>query len=160
MAYYQPAPRRTDGIPERDLRPRDNGYKSVFTNYWLVRQRHRSWIKGLGKNPQKEWTRSLFAVPFVRGHPPVTPQCIHVNRHDCTPRVACLQVFRQKCVFRCSPLGGMKIICVFTRHPALNKQKIMKFRCRKLYWPIRWLHTPSCKLIIKTVTQHFINLSF
>ena len=31
----------------------DNGYKSVFTNSWLVRQRNRSWIKGLGKNPPK-----------------------------------------------------------------------------------------------------------
>ena len=47
-AYYRPAPGRTD------QRPRDNGYKSVFTNSWLVRQKHRSWIKGLGKNPQKE----------------------------------------------------------------------------------------------------------
>ena len=97
-AYYRPAPGRTDGIPERDQRPCDNGYKSVFTNSWLVRQRHRSWIKGLGKNPQKEWTRSLLAVPFVRGAPTVTPRdsretmaCIHVNRHDGT----CLQVFRQ-----------------------------------------------------------------
>ena len=45
----------SDGIPERDQRPCDNGYIyiSVFTN-WLVRQRHMSWIKGLGKNPQKE----------------------------------------------------------------------------------------------------------
>ena len=25
---------------------KDNGYKSVFTNSWLVRQRNRSWIKG------------------------------------------------------------------------------------------------------------------
>ena len=32
---------------------KDNGYKSVFTNSWLVRQRNMSWIKGLGKNPQK-----------------------------------------------------------------------------------------------------------
>ena len=32
---------------------RDNGYKSVVANSWLVRQRNRSWIKGLGKNPQK-----------------------------------------------------------------------------------------------------------
>ena len=47
-------PIRTDSIPERDQRPRDNGYKSVFTNSWMVSQRHRSWIKGLGKNPQKE----------------------------------------------------------------------------------------------------------
>ena len=28
---------------------KDNGYKSVFTNSWLVHQRNRSWIKGLGK---------------------------------------------------------------------------------------------------------------
>ena len=72
-AYYRPAPVRTDGIPERDQRPCDNGYKSVFTNSCLVRQRHRSCIKGLSKNPQKELTRSLFAVPFVRDHPTVTP---------------------------------------------------------------------------------------
>ena len=32
---------------------KDHGYKSVFTNSWLVHQRNRSWIKGLGKNPQK-----------------------------------------------------------------------------------------------------------
>ena len=50
MAYYRPAPGRTDSIPERDQRPRD---KSVFTNSWLVRQRHRSWMKGLSKNPQR-----------------------------------------------------------------------------------------------------------
>ena len=47
-------PGLTDGIPERDQRPHDNGYKSVFTNSWLICQRHRSWINGLGKNPQKE----------------------------------------------------------------------------------------------------------
>ena len=35
----------------RDIK--DNGYKSVFTNSWLVRQMNRSWIKRLGKNPQK-----------------------------------------------------------------------------------------------------------
>ena len=32
---------------------KDYGYKSVFTNSWLVCQRNRSWIKRLGKNPQK-----------------------------------------------------------------------------------------------------------
>ena len=32
---------------------KDNGYKSVFTNLCLERQRNSSWIKGLGKNPQK-----------------------------------------------------------------------------------------------------------
>ena len=58
---------------------KDNGYKSVFTNSWLVHQRHRSWIKGLGKNPQKR-ARSLFAVPVVRGYRTVTPW---TPRNDC-----------------------------------------------------------------------------
>ena len=76
MAYYRPAPGRTDGIPERSKTSWQWIYKFVFTNSWLVHQRHIhvSWIKGLGKNPQKEWTRSLLAVPFIRGHPTVTPR--------------------------------------------------------------------------------------
>ena len=37
----------------RDIKDNVHVYKSVFTNYWLVRQRNRSWIKGFGKNPQK-----------------------------------------------------------------------------------------------------------
>ena len=98
MAYYRPVPDQTDSIPERDQRPCDNGDKFVFTKSWLVRQRHRSWIKGLGKNPQKEWTRSLLAGPFVRGHPTVTPGTPRNNGMYTrqSPRVACLQVFRQK----------------------------------------------------------------
>ena len=38
-------------VYRRDIK--DNGYKSVFTNSWLVRQRNRSRIKGLGKNSRK-----------------------------------------------------------------------------------------------------------
>ena len=106
-AYYRPVTSRTDGIPRRDQRPRDNGYKSVFTNSWLVCQRNRSWMKGLDKNRQKEWTRSLFAVPFVRGHWTVTAW---TPRNDCVytsqaPRVACWQVSsphtqKSECVFK------------------------------------------------------------
>ena len=44
----------------------------LYSHSWLVAQRNRCWIKGLGKNPQKEWAGSLFAVPFVRGLPSVT----------------------------------------------------------------------------------------
>ena len=44
---------------------KDNGYKFVFTNSWLVCQRNRSWIKGWGKNPQKceliHWRRCLLS---------------------------------------------------------------------------------------------------
>ena len=85
-AYYRPAPGRTDGIPERDQRPCDNEYKSVFTNSWLVRQRHRSWIKGLGKNHKKsELVHCLQCLlsgatqPWPQGLRE-TMVCIHVNR--------------------------------------------------------------------------------
>ena len=139
--YYRSAPGWTDGIPERDQRPCDNGYKSIFTNYWLVRQKHRSWIKGLEKNSQKEWTRSFFAVPFVRGHPTVTQglretmACIHVNHHDDTPRVACWQVFRQnrqrsECMYRRSPIGcPNKNLRVYTASDAnwLTKKSNINF---------------------------------
>ena len=59
---------------------KDNGYKSVFTNSWLVRQRNRFWIKGIRQKSPKEWTRSLLAVHFVRGHRIVTPWTL---RNDC-----------------------------------------------------------------------------
>ena len=101
---------------------KDNGYKSVFTNSWLVRQRNRSWIKGLGKNQQKEWTRSLLAVPFVPGHWTVNPQTpekrLHVYKSSATMarhawhvdkapakthknRIACLYGLRCKLVKCC-----------------------------------------------------------
>ena len=50
-ADYQPAPSRTDGVPREASKTMD--YKSVFTNLCLELQQNRSWIKGLGKNPQK-----------------------------------------------------------------------------------------------------------
>ena len=64
-----------------------NGYKSVFTNPWLLRQKNRSSIKGLGKNEQKEWTHSLFAVQIVRNHLDVvelTPRskCVYTRHLD------------------------------------------------------------------------------
>ena len=50
-ADYQPAPGRTDSVPGEASKTMD--YKSVFTNLCLELQQNRSWIKGLGKNPQK-----------------------------------------------------------------------------------------------------------
>ena len=49
-------------------------YKSVFTNLCLELQQNRSWIKGLGKNPQKSELIHWPAVPFVRGHRSVFPR--------------------------------------------------------------------------------------
>ena len=59
----------------------------VFTNSWLVRQRNRSWIKGLGKKT------TLTAVPFVRGHRTVSPRtlrntCVH-TRHPAHVTATC-----------------------------------------------------------------------
>ena len=99
MTYYRSVPGQTDGIPERDQRPCDDGYKSVFTI---------SWIKESGKNQQKEWTRSLFAVPSVRGHRTVTPwtprnNCVYTRQaaqwhatcgHPGRNRNACLKVLQ------------------------------------------------------------------
>ena len=72
-----------------------HGYKSVFTNSWLVRQRNRSWIKGLGKNPQKSklvhfWQCLLSGAtePWAHGLRE-TIACIHVSPHNGAPRVTC-----------------------------------------------------------------------
>ena len=71
----------------RDIK--DNGYKSVFTNAWLVRQRNRSSIKGLGKNPQKSerhWRQCLLSgatEPCPLGLRE-TLACIHVILHNVT----------------------------------------------------------------------------
>ena len=76
-ADYQPAPGRTDGIPERHQQTMD--YKTVFTNLCLELQQNRSWINGLGKNPFTHsfpFTHSLTAVPFVRGHRSVFPRTL------------------------------------------------------------------------------------
>ena len=99
----------------------DNGYKSVFTKSWMVLQRNRSWIKGLGK--KKEWTHSLTAVPFVRGHITVSTRTLrNVIPRNVTPRVACWHGSRQnsqkkECVWRRPPICGWKTNCGFIRHP-------------------------------------------
>ena len=107
---------------------KDNGYKSVFTNSWLVRQRNRSWIKRLGKNPQKsELVHCLQCLlsgatePWPHGLRE-TIACIQVERHDGTPCVACWQGSRQntqksECAFRRSLIGHSQKNCMFIRPP-------------------------------------------
>ena len=59
---------------------KDNGYKSVFTNSWLVRQRNRSWIKGSGRNPQKSELVHCWQCLLAQGHRTVAPW---TPRNDC-----------------------------------------------------------------------------
>ena len=85
-------------------------YKSVFTNLCLELQQNRSWIKGLGKNPQKSelihWRQCLLSGGTEACSLGLreTPACIHVIQRLSQPRVACWHGFRQnsqktKCVF-------------------------------------------------------------
>ena len=90
-ADYQPAPGRTDGVPERHSKTMD--YKSVFTNLCLELQQNRSWIKGLCKNPQKSelihWWQCILSGDTEACSLGLleTPACIHVIQRLSQPRV-------------------------------------------------------------------------
>ena len=86
-ADYQPAPGRTDGVPEEASKTMD--YKSVFTNLCLELQQNRSWINGIRQKSTKEWTHSLTAVPFVRGHRSVFPSDSEKHRRAYTSSNVC-----------------------------------------------------------------------
>ena len=100
-------------------------YKSVFTNLCLELQQNRSWIKGLGKNPQKSelihWRQCLLSGSTEACSLGLreTPACIHVIQRLSQPRVACWHGFRQnsqktECVFTRCPTGGRKkIACIY-----------------------------------------------
>ena len=95
-------------------------YKSVFTNLCLELQQNRSWIKGLGKNPQKSelihWRQCLLSGGTEACSLGLreTPACIHIIQRLSQPRVACWHGFRQnykkktECVFTRCPTGGRK----------------------------------------------------
>ena len=68
------------------------------------------YIKGTGQKSTKRVNLFITCSAFCPGPPnrDQTMACIHVNCHDGTPCVACLQVFRQntqksECVYRRSP---------------------------------------------------------
>ena len=111
-------------------------YKSVFTNLCLELQQNRSWIKGLGKNPQKSelihWWQCLFSGGTEACSLGLreTPACIHVIQRLSQPRVACWHGFRQnsqktECVFTRCPTGGRKkIACIHgLRSEGVNETK-------------------------------------
>ena len=103
-------------------------YKSVFTNLCLELQQNRSWIKGLGKNPQKSelihWRQCLLSGGTEACSLGLreTPACIHVIQRLSQPRVACWHGFRQnsqktECMLTRCPTGSQKKNCVYIRPP-------------------------------------------
>ena len=122
-ADYQPAPGRTDGVPERHQR-------QWIINLCLELQQNRSWIKGLGKNRQKSelihWRQCLLSGGTEACSLGLreTPACILVIQRLSQPRVACWHGFRQnsqktECVFtRCPDMRSGKKLCVYTASEA------------------------------------------
>ena len=119
LSAHTQSNRRSSGEASKTM-----DYKSVFTNLCLELQQNKSWINGLGKNPQKSelihWRQCLLS-----GSTEVcslglreTPACIHVIQRLSQPRVACWHGFRQNSqkTERC-PTSGRKKNCVFKRPP-------------------------------------------
>ena len=76
----------------RDIK--DNEYKSVFTNSWLVCQRNRSWIKGLGKNAQKSelihWQQCLLSGATEPYPLPPKNTCVYTTSHPAHVTAMCV----------------------------------------------------------------------
>ena len=90
-------------------------YKSVFTNLCLELQQNRSWIKGLGKNPQKSelihWRQCLLSGGTEACSLGLreTPACIHVIQ-----RLSQQNSQKTECVFtRCPTCGRKKCLCIY-----------------------------------------------
>ena len=107
-ADYPARPGRPHGQTYQHKSPFDNGEIFLHSHSWLVGQRNRCWIKGLGKNPQKEWAQSLFAVPFVRGLPSVTRW---------TPRKVQISRIMSQIVYARPLFYSWEKFCVYTRQP-------------------------------------------
>ena len=115
-ADYPARPGRPHGQTYQHKSPLDNGEIFLYSRSWLVGQRNRCWIKGLGKNPQKEWARSLFAVPFVRGLPSVTRWTPWENGMSAKVRVRISRIMPQN-VYTRPPFYSWEKFCVYTRQP-------------------------------------------
>ena len=130
-ADYQPAPGRTDGVPERHQR------QWIINPSLQICAWNRSWIKGLGKNPQKSelihWRQCLLsgATEACSLGLRETPACIHVIQRLSQPRVACWHGFRQnsqktECVFTRCPTGGRrKKLRVYTASEAKGLRRVL-----------------------------------
>ena len=112
---------------QRDIK--DNRYKFVFTNSWLVRQRNRSWIKAKIHKTVERVNSFIDGSAFCPGPlnrvPSDSEKHLRVYTSSCTmlrPHVACWHGSRTnsqktECVLRRPPIRSWKINCGFIRHP-------------------------------------------
>ena len=89
-------------------------YFSIHVPGWSD-LRSRCWIKGLGKNPQKEWARSLFAVPFVWVSQ-TWPAGLRENGMSAKVRVRICRIMPQNVHTR-PPFYSWEKFCMYTHHP-------------------------------------------
>ena len=111
-------------VEQTEFRRGIKDYKSVFTNLCLELQQNRSWIKGLGKNPQKSelvhWRQCLLSGGTEACSLGLreTPACIHVIQRLSQPRVACWQASgktlkkRNACLHAVRQAVAKKIACL------------------------------------------------
>ena len=104
---------------QRDIK--DNGYKSVFTNFLAGTSKEQVVDKGIRQKSTKEWTHSLMAVPFVRGHRSVfswTPRntCVYTSHPMFVTATSGMltgatgtTLQQRECVLRRPPIGRSKI---------------------------------------------------
>ena len=110
-ADFPERPGRPQGQTYQHKSPLDDGEIFLYSRSWLVGQRNRCWIKGLGKNPQKEWARSLFAVPFA-GVSQAWPAGLRENGMS----VRISRIMPQN-VYTRPPFYSWEKFCVYTRQP-------------------------------------------
>ena len=124
-ADFPARPGRPHGQTYQHKSPLDDGEIFLYSRSLLVGQRNRCWIKGLGKNLQKQWPRSLFAVPFVRGLPSVDSK-----KMACLPKLRLSRIMPQNMYTR-HPFYSWEKFCVCTRQPTCSglRQVSLSYMC-------------------------------
>ena len=135
QADYQTAPGRTDGVPERHQRQ-----WIINPSLCLELQQNRSWIKGLGKNPQKSelihWRQCLLSVGTEACSLGLRENTGMYTRHPTfvtatsgvlTPASGKTLKKRNACLHAVQQAVENKIACIYgLRSEGVNKKKTVK----------------------------------
>ena len=117
--------------------PLDNGEIFLYSRSWLVGKRNRCWIKGLGKNPQKEWALSLFVV-LLSGVSEVWPAGLRENGMSAKVRVWISRIMPQNVETR-PPFYSWEKFCMYTRQPTQSGLKKSQTNFKKRRGIVHWI---------------------